>query len=109
MLNLEKMKRIRDIAKAKADEMGFLLHILNGYRDHIHLLATVPPALWLAQVLKHIKGASSRQIEDLYWQEGYWVKAVEKPNVATVASYIEKQIEHHQMQSNEEWETALAE
>ena len=108
MLNLEKIKQIRQIAKAKADEMGFLLHILNGYRDHIHLLATVPPALSLAQVMKHIKGASSRKVEDVYWQEGYWVKAVEKPHVATVASYIEKQWEHHRMQNGEEWETFLA-
>lgn len=104
MLSLEKIARVREIAKAKAEEMGFLLHILNGYLDHIHLLATIPPALALAHVIKHIKGASSRKIEELYWQEGYWVKAVEKPNVATVASYIEKQLEHHQMQGREEWE-----
>lgn len=104
MLSIEKIMQIRKIAKAKAEELGFLLHILNGYLDHIHLLATVPPALALARVIKHIKGASSRQIEELYWQEGYWVKAVEKPNVSTVAAYIEKQQEHHRMQKHEEWE-----
>ncbi|MFZ5628794.1 MAG: IS200/IS605 family transposase [Spirochaetota bacterium] len=104
MLTIQKVKCIREITKTKANEIGFLLHILNGHVDHIHALITVPPALPLARVIKHIKGVSSRQIDELYWHEGYWVQGVEKPNVAAVASYIEKQQEHHARSTREEWE-----
>ncbi|HRP70443.1 MAG TPA: IS200/IS605 family transposase [Turneriella sp.] len=96
MLSLAKISEIREIVKRKSDEMGFLSHIVNGYVDHIHMLVTIPPSLAIATVVKHIKGVSSRSIDELYWQEGYWVQGIEKKSVSTVAAYIENQWHHHQ-------------
>ncbi|MBV6492035.1 MAG: hypothetical protein LDLANPLL_00024 [Turneriella sp.] len=104
-LDFEKLEMVRVIAKAKADSLGFLLYILNGYLDHIHLLVSIPPSIAIANVVKHIKGTSSKMIENLYWQRGYWVKVVEKINFDKVFNYVKNQVEHHQNNKLEfDWE-----
>ena len=95
LLNLGKIQCVREIAIQKSEDMDFLVHILNGYKDHIHILLAVPPRHALAHVISHIKGASSRAIPEVTWQTGYYVKTTDKDKFKVVYEYIKGQWEKH--------------
>ncbi|MCW0220302.1 MAG: IS200/IS605 family transposase, partial [Prosthecobacter sp.] len=75
---------------------------IGGMEDHVHLLLEIPPRLSVSDVVKQIKGASSRWIHSTFpelqgfaWQDGYGVFAVSKSAVPAVIRYISRQEEHH--------------
>jgi len=92
----EIISRVRDCAKEKAEELGFLVHIVNGYKDHIHILMTLPPKYAVAHIVKHIKGYSSRMIEGLRWQNGYSAFTVDESSFDRVFQYIKMQQKDHE-------------
>ncbi len=74
----------------------------GGMPDHVHLLARVPPKISISDMLQHIKGGSSRWIneegklpERFAWQEGYSAFAVSESVKPEVMRYIQNQKEHH--------------
>ncbi len=87
----EVIGQIRGCTEKKADELGFVLHILNGYQDHIHILITLPPRYAVADIVKHIKGYSSRVVEGLKWQNGYSAFTVDESSFERVFQYIKMQ------------------
>ena len=56
-------ERIREIIRQTCNEMG--VHIVRGVlaRDHVHMFLSIPPKLSLSDVLRRIKGRSSRRIQ----------------------------------------------
>lgn len=70
-----------DYIIGKATALGCVTHAIGGVEDHIHLLASIPPHLSLAQFVKHIKGSSARYLNagpmkegvKFSWQRGYGV------------------------------------
>ena len=91
----EVLAQIRECTKKKAEELGFLVHILNGYQDHIHILMTLPPKFAVSDIVKHIKGYSSRVVEGLQWQNGYSAFTVDESSFARVFHYIKMQQGDH--------------
>jgi REP element-mobilizing transposase RayT len=78
---------------------------INGIPDHVHLLVRYRPDLSHSELIRHIKGRSSRWIHDTFplhrafaWQEGYGGFTVSKSNVEKVAEYIRNQKQHHRTQ-----------
>lgn len=76
---------------------------INGMPDHIHLLIRYRADLSHSDMLRQIKGRSSKWInetlashEDFAWQEGYGGFTVSKSAVPDVEAYITRQKEHHQ-------------
>jgi len=76
---------------------------INGMPDHLHLLIGYRPHQALADLLKEIKGDSSKWINDrkftktkFNWQEGYGAFSYSKSEVPRICSYIESQKIHHQ-------------
>ena len=55
-------ERIREIIVQTCAEMG--VHIVQGVlgRDHVHMFLSIPPKLSLSNVMRRIKGRSSRRI-----------------------------------------------
>ncbi len=96
MLDENKIRKIRQIAARKAEELSFLLHALNGYKDHIHILLTIPPALALSTAIKHIKGTSSHALPDVYWQKGHYAKTLHREIFDTTNKYIQNQWYRHE-------------
>ncbi len=45
ILTIEHFCQMREWAKEKAMEIGILIHALNGYKDHVHILLSIPPKL----------------------------------------------------------------
>ena len=74
-------ERIREIIRQTCDEMG--VHIVRGVlaRDHVHMFLSVPPKQAISDVMRRIKGRSSRrlqqefpQLKKRYWGRHFWAR-----------------------------------
>jgi len=79
---------------------------INGMLDHIHILIGMRPNQSISDLLQDVKGDSSRWINEnkltdgkFSWQEGFGAFSYSKSQVSTVANYIEKQKQHHRIDS----------
>lgn len=88
--------------EAEAKRLGCDVLAIGGMPDHVHLLVKMPSRLSLLQLMKQVKGVSSRFIHDrlrgnesLYWQEGYGAFSVSPRHVAAVKEYVKGQKAHH--------------
>jgi putative transposase len=85
-----------------AEERGIKIIAVNGVEDHIHCLLQMHPAQNLVQIVKSIKGESSRWLNEtkliadpFEWQEEYAALSVSPSGLKQVTEYIHKQEEHH--------------
>lgn len=85
-----------------ARSMGCEVHIVGGVADHVHLAIDFPRTISVADVLKKLKGTSSRWIKEqgpehtrFAWQVGYGVFSVSASHQAKLIDYIAHQEEHH--------------
>jgi putative transposase len=83
-------------------EVNGKAYAINGVADHIHVLASLPPTIALADAMRTIKTNSSRWVHEqgkakshFAWQTGYGAFSVSKSNVSEVMNYIAGQEEHH--------------
>lgn len=82
---------------------------INGMPDHIYLLAGIRPSHSISDLMKDLKGSSSKWInekkftkERFEWQEGYGAFSYGKSQVKNEISYIENQEKHHKRKSFKE-------
>ena len=75
---------------------------INGMSDHIHILFGMRPTQSLSDLMKKVKGESSKWINEnklcvgkFCWQEGYGGFSYSKSQLPAVINYIQKQEEHH--------------
>jgi len=80
--------------------------IVNGVEDHVHCLLTLKPTISISDLMKAIKGKSSRYINEnkltkhkFEWQEGYGVFSYSKSQIDAVYKYIVNQEQHHKKQN----------
>ena len=78
------------------------LLIVNGMPDHVHLLIGMRPSQSVSELMKQVKGDSSKWINDrgfvngkFQWQEGYGAFSYAKSDLPNVIKYIQQQEEHH--------------
>ena len=76
---------------------------INGMPDHLHVFFGMRPTQSISDLLKKIKGDSSKWINEkgflkkkFKWQEGYGAFSYAKSQVPNVIRYIQNQKEHHQ-------------
>lgn len=89
---------------------------IGGTLNHVHILAKFSQGVMLSNMLQHIKGNSSKWLNDkafvayhFQWQTGYGAFTVSESLVETVSRYIENQETHHkQMTFEAEFITLLA-
>lgn len=87
----------------------------GGMYDHIHLYASLPSTLSLADFVNAVKANSSRWVHQTYrnarafaWQEGYGAFSVSKSTETRVIRYIGNQENHHRKRTfKEEFVTLL--
>lgn len=93
--------RVHRLIRCKCEALGVRVHALNGTADHVHLAASVPTSLALADLMHDIKGASSRMVNQhlgqplFSWQERYGALTFAKRDLSAVVRYIDNQKEHH--------------
>lgn len=79
----------------KARELECELFATNGWEDHIHLVLEIPAKFSVAEVIQRLKGASSHEFPDLYWQRGYGALTISEHNLTVVIDYVRQQKERH--------------
>jgi REP element-mobilizing transposase RayT len=74
----------------------------GGMFDHIHLCASLPSTISVADFVNAVKSNSSRWIHESFsqlrtfaWQEGYGAFSVSKSEEPRVVKYIGNQQDHH--------------
>lgn len=75
---------------------------VGGMPDHVHILASLPKTMSLADFVRAIKADSSKWMKSLgghyetfAWQEGYGAFSVSPSLMDKTAKYIRGQAEHH--------------
>lgn len=95
------------------DYVGGIIRNINGVSiqvggrpDHIHILASMPKTISLAEFVRTIKSNSSKWVKTLdsyyepfMWQEGYGAFSVSASVLDNVAKYIKSQEAHHNKQT----------
>jgi putative transposase len=86
-----------------AEDMRILSGVVS--KDHIHMHIEYPPKVSLAELVKRLKGRSSRSLQQeypslrkRYWAIGYGVWSTGKITDAVVQQYLEQ----HRNKSNED-------
>jgi putative transposase len=87
----------------KSTALGCQLLAVNAYQDHIHAAVSMPPTFAIADWVKHVKGVSSRDVNNAQpsnaarfrWQSSYGVVTVGEKHLPVVVDYIARQKEHH--------------
>jgi putative transposase len=82
---------------------------INGIADHVHVYASLPSTLTLADAVSTLKSNSSRWIHDTFpnahdfaWQHSYGAFSVSLSEDAKVRNYILNQEQHHQQKTFQE-------
>ena len=82
---------------------------INGVEDHLHCLISMKSTQSISQIVKTIKGESSKWLNDVNlvqgvfeWQEGYGAFSVSPTHLKKVRNYIKNQEKHHLKQDFEE-------
>ncbi len=78
--------------------------IINGMKDHVHMLIKLPPTLALADCMRVVKANSSKWLREnghpnFAWQTGYAGFSVSTSSLPQVTSYIREQDRHHRRMS----------
>lgn len=86
----------------KAQSLEAIIHALNGAEDHVHMVATIPPKLAVAQFVGQVKGVASTRFNkehkahpSFFWQTEYSALSFDKKRLPYVVAYVEHQKEHH--------------
>jgi putative transposase len=81
---------------------------VGGVSDHVHLLIGLRATACLADVVRDVKGISSRWVHEeigeraFAWQEGYGAFTVSASQRGQVREYIAQQEEHHRKRTFQE-------
>jgi len=89
-----------------AHNKNIQLEIINGVEDHLHCLFKMKSTQTVAEIIKVLKGESSKWINEsgfvnnhFQWQDGYGVFSVSPQNVGKVKRYIFNQENHHKVKN----------
>ena len=96
-------KRVRELIRQTCASLD--VYIVKGHvsKDHVHLLVSVPPNLAVSELVKRLKGRSSRLLLEEFgelrkaywgrhlWARGYFVASSGNVTDEIIAEYIEKQ------------------
>ena len=80
--------------KMEADLKNINIKIINGVEDHLHCLVGMKPTQSVSDIVKAIKGESSRWLnqeflkDNFRWQDGYGAIAVSPQLVSKTIKYI---------------------
>jgi putative transposase len=98
----EREKIIYGVLYHKAQELGVKIHAAGNVEDHMHVAASIPPKLAIADCIRHFKGASAFAVNKMEgsdgqfkWQEGYGALSIGERSLEIVMAYVASQKEHH--------------
>jgi putative transposase len=88
--------------EAKCRELQAEVVAVGGVEDHVHLLIQLPATLSIADLMSHVKGATSHLMTHqlapdrfFKWQGAYAAFSVSHLQLDPLIAYIARQPEHH--------------
>ena len=102
LIGPEVRPRLYRCIAAEAFRMKCSVTAIGGIEDHVHVLVDLAPTASISDLVKQMKGASSRLVnaeirpgEFFKWQGSYGAFTVAEPDIRRVRNYIRRQEEHH--------------
>jgi len=90
------------------NERGSLIEI-GGTKDHVHLIVKLKTDRILSDLLRHIKGGSSKWLNEglvnqakFAWQDGYGAFTVSESQLGKLVEYVRNQEAHHRIKTFQE-------
>lgn len=88
---------------SRANRLGCIPYAVGGTEDHIHVILSIPPSLSISDVVKQLKGGSSRMLNQqvpispdrFKWQTEYSVFSLGRKQLDNAIRYVQHQKEHH--------------
>lgn len=88
---------------------------INGVEDHVHILIGMQPNQSISELMREVKGSSSKWINDnrktatrFLWQEGFGAFSHSTDKIPGVVKYIHDQEKHHSKKTfHEEYQQIL--
>jgi putative transposase len=101
-ITVDKESQLYSYIISKSDSLECIVHSIGGIEDHLHLIASIPPKLSIAEFVKIIKGSSSRfynmelqnQVK-FSWQDGYGIFSLGAKQLDKAINYVNNQKIHH--------------
>ncbi len=93
----------------KASELGVFVYAINGWTDHVHLIVAIPPHVSVSDLVKHLKGTSSHDLNQqgssifFTWQRGFGVLTVGERQRPAAEPYVRQQKVHHRDSTTVAW------
>ena len=96
-------KRLIELFKQGCEVNDWVIHELEIMPDHVHLLIQINPKDSISNVMKILKGGSSRVVRDefpeleeflwgeSFWSDGYFAESVGKATEHAIRRYINDQ------------------
>jgi REP element-mobilizing transposase RayT len=87
--------------------------LINGPKDHVHVLFVLPASLSLSELMEKLKANSSKWAAKRWpalrfsWQAGYTAFSVSQSKLGEVKAYVLRQEEHHRKRTYREEVVAL--
>ena len=88
--------------RSKAIGLGAVVFALDGWYDHVHLVASIPAKLAVATFIGQVKAVATTKFNKsghpqapIYWQSEYAVFSMDKKRLPYHIAYVEKQKQHH--------------
>ena len=98
-------QRVFDHIRENARNKGIFLDHINGYLEHVHCLISLGTEQTLSDIVRLIKGESSRWINQekltkfkFQWQHEYFAVGVSESVLDRTRNYIRQQEDHHKKQ-----------
>ncbi len=100
--------RVRELIRQTCRTLD--VYIVSGHvsKDHVHLLVSVPPKVSVSELVKRLKGRSSRRMLDeynelrrQYWGRHLWARGYFAASTGNVTDEIIKQYIESQEQADE--------
>jgi putative transposase len=87
----------------KANALESIVHAVGGMEDHLHVIASVPPKLAIADFVKGVKGSGAHYLNhvvkgletEFAWQRGYGVFSLGAKQMDDAIAYVLNQKIHH--------------
>ena len=98
----EREKVFYGVLYNKAKELSLKIHAAGNMDDHVHVVLSISPKHSVADIVRHLKGASAYAINhmencdgEFKWQTGYGALSVSERTLEKVIAYAAKQKKHH--------------
>lgn len=79
------------------------MHAVGGTEDHVHLVPSVPPSLWLSEIVRQVKGSSSLLVNHKWgwansfaWQSEHGVQSIDNERLDQIVKRVRRQKQRHQ-------------